>query len=152
MPAHLTRLTRDNLPEPIQARSDQKCKVIDCPNMTPTGVCADCAYRITEENEALQISLADLQWLHDNSDESHNPHWLAYCRANGNTPDEQLGHDRKKWPGGCMVGYILWINDRHAEFRQAHPEAFIGQNIGNRKLWGEFLQQYADAQPAPEKP
>ena len=28
----------------------------------------------------------------------------------GRTPEAMLAYDRAQWPGGCMVGFMLWIN------------------------------------------
>jgi hypothetical protein len=30
--------------------------------------------------------------------------------------------DKERWPGGKMAGYILWIGERWAEWKAAHPE------------------------------
>lgn len=45
-----------------------------------------------------------------------NPRYVAYALAHGRDPDTQLAHDDQAWLGGCMTGYILWINDRWAEW------------------------------------
>ncbi len=46
-----------------------------------------------------------------------NPRYLAYCRVNGETdPDKMLARDRKTWPGGCMVGFSLWIEKKWQEW------------------------------------
>lgn len=45
------------------------------------------------------------------------PRYLAYCAVNGKTPDEMLRYDDKRWPGGRMAGYILWIGERWQEWR-----------------------------------
>lgn len=46
------------------------------------------------------------------------PRYLAYCRAHGTPdPDAMLARDSERWPGGCMTGYILWINERWREWR-----------------------------------
>ena len=48
-----------------------------------------------------------------------NPRYLAYCRAHGiSDPDAMLDHDNERWPGGCMCGFILWIQARWNEFDQ----------------------------------
>jgi len=46
----------------------------------------------------------------------YQPRYLAYCRAHGNTPDQQMQADAKAYPGGCMCGFILWINQKWAEW------------------------------------
>lgn len=45
-----------------------------------------------------------------------NPRYLAYCSAHGRTPDDMLAYDREQFPGGCMVGFMLWINQRMTAF------------------------------------
>jgi len=37
-----------------------------------------------------------------------NPRFVAYAKAHGREPDEQLEHDRLKWLGGGMVGFMCW--------------------------------------------
>ena len=39
-----------------------------------------------------------------------NPRYIAYASANGRNPDEQLAHDAIAYPGGKMVGFMLWIS------------------------------------------
>ena len=46
--------------------------------------------------------------------------YLAYCAALGRTPEEQLAHDRQRYPGGSMVGYIVWISNQWARFEDMH--------------------------------
>lgn len=49
-----------------------------------------------------------------------NPRYLAYCAATGaSTPDEALARDRERWPGGCMTGYITWINAQWEGFAKS---------------------------------
>lgn len=69
-----------------------------------------------------------------------NPRYLAYCRAHGRTPEAQLEHDRKVWPGACMCGFILWINARLRAFEKQHPEAMCGSNVHDQNEWTTYLQ------------
>jgi len=39
----------------------------------------------------------------------YQPKYLAYCAANGNTPEQQLKADANAYPGGKMCGFILWV-------------------------------------------
>lgn len=40
-----------------------------------------------------------------------NPRYIAYGKANGvDTPEEMLKVDRERWPGGAMVGFMLWLD------------------------------------------
>lgn len=78
------------------------------------------------------------------SEKHYNPHYLAYCRWHGRSPQEQWEQDTKDWPGGRMAGFILWINDRRAEFRKMHPEAWIGSAIADIELWSSFLESQTE--------
>lgn len=50
-----------------------------------------------------------------------NPRYLAYCRATGEPdPDRAAERDRARYPGGHMVGYIVWIQDRWREWERAN--------------------------------
>lgn len=51
------------------------------------------------------------------------PRYEAYCRAHGNTPEEQTEADRKRWPGGAGCGFMIWIGERLHEFiDECRPE------------------------------
>jgi len=77
-----------------------------------------------------------------------NPHFVAYARAHGNTPDEQLATDRVEWPGGIMAGYMLWISDRWSEWNaeKGHPD---GQphSLAQHAAFDEWLQVTSLAEP-----
>jgi len=69
-----------------------------------------------------------------------NPRYVAYARAHRRTPDAQLEHDRKEFPGGCMTGFQLWIAEQRREFYAAHPEAFYDRHtIGDSAAWDRWL-------------
>lgn len=48
-----------------------------------------------------------------------NPRYLAYCAAHGLSPDGMMEHDRAKWPGGVMCGFILWMNEQWPAWKKA---------------------------------
>ena len=78
-----------------------------------------------------------------------NPRFVAYAAAHGRTPEAQSDHDRQEWPGGMMVGFMLWMSDRQRDFLAAHPEAFfVGWNgrrseIQDFAAWDAFLSGQA---------
>jgi hypothetical protein len=80
----------------------------------------------------------------------YNPRYIAYSRANGNTPNRQLLEDRDDWPGGCMTGFQLWISEAATVF--CTLPGF--NNWGNRgtivyeKEFDTFLNDCADASEA----
>ena len=69
-----------------------------------------------------------------------NPRYVAYAKAHNKTPAKMLEHDKKKWKGGCMCGFILWIDQKKQEFFKAHPEAFFDRyRISDQNKWTNFL-------------
>ena len=76
--------------------------------------------------------------------ETWNPLFVAYARVHGHEPQQQLDHDQKAWPGGCMCGFMLWMSALKERFRKLHPEAFfepetsIGR-ISDYKVWYTFV-------------
>lgn len=48
-----------------------------------------------------------------------NPRFVAYARAHGGAPKEQLKLDEEAYPGGKMAGFIFWVEDRWHEWRSA---------------------------------
>ena len=73
-----------------------------------------------------------------------NPRYVAYARAHGRTPDAMLEHDREKYPGGCMCGFILWMSKMQQAFYAASPGSFLGHTICDHAAWDVFLQAAAD--------
>lgn len=87
--------------------------------------------------------------MHDNLEHDHgiphgtNPRYLAYCKAQGRSYQEQIDHDRVEYPGGGMVGFILWIGRQKRLFFAETPQAFAGPvadaPIWNQEAWDRFL-------------
>lgn len=50
---------------------------------------------------------------------SWNPRFVAYATAHGHTPESMIQHDRLRWPGGQMCGFILWIGQQWQQWREA---------------------------------
>jgi hypothetical protein len=55
----------------------------------------------------------------------YQPVYVAYARAHGRSPGGMRRHDRRRWPGGCACGFLLWGNERlHAwAVLTGHPRA-----------------------------
>ncbi len=76
----------------------------------------------------------------NNTGKGTNPRWLAYCKSQGNTSEEQFLKDDKKYPGGIMCGFILWIAEKREEFFKKHPERFVGRNISDQDAFTMFCE------------
>ena len=52
-----------------------------------------------------------------------NPRYVAYATAHGREPEDMLTHDREAWPGGQMVGFMLWMSRAWTTWAEAtgHP-------------------------------
>jgi len=69
-----------------------------------------------------------------------NPRYVAYAKAHGRSPANQLATDRKKYPGGCMCGFLVWMNRQRQKFGAEYPECVgFGGKILNQDAWTEFL-------------
>jgi len=44
------------------------------------------------------------------SDKTYNSRFQRYAAIHGRSPIKQLAYDEQRWPGGRMVGYILWMS------------------------------------------
>jgi hypothetical protein len=53
-------------------------------------------------------------------DPNYNSRYLAYCKSNNNTPDQQKQIDLVDWPGGKMTGFILWMKEQWYKFYAEH--------------------------------
>lgn len=66
--------------------------------------------------------------------------FTAYAKSQGRTPAEQLEHDKRAFPGGCMCGFICWCSKVLTAFKKAHPEAFIGHCIADHDAKQRFME------------
>lgn len=64
-----------------------------------------------------------------------NPRYLAYCKAHGMTPGQMMEHDRARFTGGTMCGFILWNSAKVREFSKVSPGAFVGSNLHNHRAY-----------------
>lgn len=71
-----------------------------------------------------------------------NPRFVAYATANGLKPGEILERDKREHPGGCMIEFMEWINERVRAFYKACPEAFVGRKchaLSDHDAFDRFL-------------
>lgn len=70
----------------------------------------------------------------------YSDNYRAYAKAHGRTPESQLEHDHKTWPGGCNCGFILWIGQMQRLFLEKNPDlpCSLGDEV-RAKLWIRFL-------------
>lgn len=77
-----------------------------------------------------------------------NPRYVAYAEAHGKTPEAMLEFDRKAWPGGCMTGFIRWIDAHKRAFWRVRPEAFLDRyTILDQEAFSAFLREVAKRGP-----
>ncbi len=75
------------------------------------------------------------------SEKYTNPHYLAYAKYNGKSPDEMMEHDTIEYPGGCMCGFILWMSAMKQKFWEVSRDSFLDRHvIGDLDAWEKFLQ------------
>jgi hypothetical protein len=92
---------------------------------------------------------------------AYNRRYVAYAKEHGRTVAEQLAHDAVAWPGGKMIGFILWNNERIAEYAKINPDAFFRPiltpwdrhggrpKIMDHESYDAWLQSRADPENAP---
>ena len=73
-----------------------------------------------------------------------NPRFVSYAKYHGRGANGQLAHDKKRYPGGCMAGFICWISKMKAMFRKERPELFLNDVIVNQQGWTDFLAAKAE--------
>ena len=72
---------------------------------------------------------------------TYQPRFVAYANSLGLTPDEAIVKDSKKYPGGKMCGFMLWIQANRKAFKAAHPNAFVGDWISDQDAFTSFLNK-----------
>ena len=74
-----------------------------------------------------------------------NSRFIAFARAHGRTPSEQVRFDDAKWPGGPMVGFQLWITQQLREaFDAGHRSVcrdYNGLHVADQRAWDEWLER-----------
>jgi len=73
-----------------------------------------------------------------------NPRYVSYAKAHGKTPEKMLEHDKKKYPGGSMCGFILWMAVKHRKCATEHKHIADGRRIFHQTKWTEYLEQEAE--------
>jgi len=69
-----------------------------------------------------------------------------YAKSQGRTPKDQLEHDREEYPGGCMTGFMMFINRMSSEFCKKHSEYCMSGGLGDRIINHDKFDQYIQCQ------
>jgi hypothetical protein len=78
--------------------------------------------------------------------EKWNPRYVIYARSLGLTAEAAVERDEKEWPGGCMMGFILWMERSILEFEELH--ATSSANLAGRTEFDEYLRVFGRQLPA----
>ena len=72
-----------------------------------------------------------------------NPNFLAYAASRGMTADEVMEADEQEYPGGKMIGFILWIAEMQRQFYEVSPQSFFSNcdRITDFPAWERYLQE-----------
>lgn len=68
-----------------------------------------------------------------------NPRYVKYAAANGMSPKRMLRHDRRRYPGGCMCGFLLWSSAKIAKARKERPDWFLNGTLVNHDAYDAWL-------------
>lgn len=66
----------------------------------------------------------------------YNPRYTAYARFHGKTEEEMLAHDKARFPGACMVEFMLWIQNKWREWKKENN--LSNQHILSKKNHKKF--------------
>ncbi|WP_342234567.1 hypothetical protein [Inquilinus sp. OTU3971] len=75
---------------------------------------------------------------------SMNPRYANYARAHGRDPEVQFEQDRKDLPGGPLIGFVQWNQDRIREFSVEHPGAVVFGGLVNHALYDNWLTAWVE--------
>lgn len=73
---------------------------------------------------------------------SWNPRYYAYATSHGRKCEDMLTFDKKKWPGGKMCGFILWIREQWNVWSEESGEIKDGHwSTTQHKKFDQWLQE-----------
>ena len=79
-----------------------------------------------------------------------NPRYVLWAKKHGRTPEEQLEADKQEYPGACMCGYILWINEQGSAFAKKVGEPRAIAIVAHQDEFTEYLAESVDNEQAKE--
>lgn len=68
-----------------------------------------------------------------------NPRYLAYCRVHRKTPRQMHNYDARRFPGGSMCGYMIWIQGCWSAWREIHGVPDIPLNDDGHAQFDRWL-------------
>ena len=74
---------------------------------------------------------------------SWNSRYVKYSQAHGRTPEQQMEQDRIDWPGGCMCGFVLWIQKQVRDMDHAWPGTVAGGHVWDQQDFDAWLSMVA---------
>lgn len=74
-----------------------------------------------------------------------NPRYTLYAKLHGKSEEDMIKLDRERYPGGCMTGFMAWVQHHLLEYRDAHPEQHV-HDVDRRPMYGAFVDhEHVDA-------
>lgn len=65
-----------------------------------------------------------------------NPRYCLYAFSCGHTPKQQLKIDKRKYRGGCMAGYITWVDKMAKQWQKENNV----DRITNQDSFDDWLE------------